>query len=367
MAQKKKLGLFFHINLFIFINLLLNMTVSHRSAYIDNYAFYFIELWTHWSYVALIFLFISLIFVNNKKISLLFLLINFSMICISSKALETNVQYFNHIQDYKMNNKHMQKNGVSIISANIYMNQKALEEILKKAKQNSPDYIALFEVTNQHKDFMKEFHKIGYFSYEKLEDNPYGITLLSKYPIMGDRNHEIIFEEYFMYFKQNISIMEKGEVKESKKTICGIIFHPPGPMTFDFYQIRNRAYQKVINKMKACDADYKIVAGDMNATVLTPQIKAILDENMKSTTQLESTWYSGLSLDNYHDNYEVKWPILDRSLKFITRPYYQKGFGLGIGIDHVFIEKNHFFKDLEFFHIKGSDHLGIYTKIIFND
>ncbi len=365
--SNKGLGLFFKINILMIFNLFINMWLGKDYIYTNNYPFYFLELWVNWSYIIFIFLFIFFIFTKNKKTNFMILSMHLILILISSRFIETQLDQINSVQDYKINNKHMQRNGVSVISANINMQTQSLREILDKAKKYHPDYIFLFEVTNQDKEFLKNFHQLGYFTYDKLEDTPYGMALISKYPIMGDKNHEIMFNNYYIYFKQNISMLDNGEVKEGKKTICGALFHPPPPLTFELYKIRNKEYQSVIEKMKNCDADYKIIAGDMNATALTGPLKSILDENMKSTTQLESTWNSQLSLDNYYENFEIKWKVLDRAVKFIAGGYYLDGFGLGIGIDHVFIEKNHVFKDLEFFYIKGGDHLGIYTNIIFKD
>lgn len=284
--------------------------------------FWLADLFVHWQYNYLIFVVISFLILVKKGIFQ-----NFFFLLLSIATFAFPI--FWHFPS--VNVTPSKEAGIKLIFANIHYEANHLGKIEQIAKEKKVDFIALVETSPSIEASLDAFSKKHNFTLIKdIQLGGFGYSLLVKKGIstklIGD-NKQSMPED---------TIVIEGE-KFDKKFILNLVHYMP-PLSADAKEMRDTAVQKTIKNLNAYSnkaLDYNIVLGDMNATIWSTPLNEFRKIGFKSITSYNPTWPSIF------------------------------GGNLGIGIDHVLIKDNNVVVDkLIFEQENGSDHLGLYMRIV---
>ena len=217
--------------------------------------FYFLELFTHFSFHGFGFIFILSFFIKNKEKYILALI---SLIFISSSLIFP-------LSYWQENNKNLK-----IISYNLNIDNPKQEEEFKFLLKEKPDILALIEVGGI--SWKKELNKLSKnypYNCGFDENSPFGMFLFSKINL---KNCEVKFINEFLPYI--IATLEDNKII--------YLIHPPAPVNKDLAEYRTNYFEQLAIKIKG--ENNLLVVGDFNNSYYSPIYRKFL--NLSQTKDL---------------------------------------------------------------------------------
>lgn len=166
--------------------------------------------------------------------------------------------------------------SISLLSANVYMENRESERLFVKIRKRDPDIIILLETDAWWETQAQPFKKTYPYFVEKALENTYGMLLYSKYPLIDP-------EIKFLVEPEIPSIHSPIELPSGQQIRLHCL-HPTPPTPFENEQSTERdAELLIVAKEVQEHALPTIVAGDLNdvawssTTQLFQQISGLLD------------------------------------------------------------------------------------------
>lgn len=210
---------------------------------------------------------------------------------------------------------------LQVVSFNLHAETRDIGRLAPWLAQIKPDIVVLLEVSPA---LAAQLPSLKQYPYQivNADDSPFGIALLSKWPI---QTSALVPDENGI---NNIEL----EILWGKQLINVLAVHPMPPLSAGFHQSRNRQFQAMVQKF-AAKGTPALMIGDLNATPWSSAFLAFEHYGWRRSTGLLPTW-----------------------------PAWGQGL-IGIPIDHVIASPHWLRQTAAIGPDLGSDHLPIHVQL----
>jgi endonuclease/exonuclease/phosphatase (EEP) superfamily protein YafD len=204
---------------------------------------------------------------------------------------------------------------LSIATANVHLDNGSAKALGQWIDRTSPDLVVLNEVSPA---YALELERIEGYPYRYLlpSDDPFGIGLLSRFPLSGIRTIP----------SENGSRHVEAQIIWGTTSVALTAIHPMSPISPQEHNNRNLQLAAVAAAAKSAGQP-SIIVGDLNTTPWSSAFSGIEDTGVRRATGLSPTWPSigqgwlGIPID--HVLVTPHWSVLEQQL------------GPNIGSDHL--------------------------------
>ncbi len=213
---------------------------------------------------------------------------------------------------------------LSIASANVHFTSTDVGPLAAWLAREKPDVVVLLEVSPAYAVALR---RLADYSFQRVaaSDDPFGIALLSRYPLVGD---EVLRDEH------DLARIETS-VQLPSACVTVIATHPMPPLSALFHRARN-ARLNALAVEAAASAQPTVIAGDLNATPWSSAFSGLADLGLRRASDLRPSW-----------------PSIGQGL-------------LGIPIDHVLVSQNWSVVSSTRGAAIGSDHFPLLARLHLN-
>lgn len=215
---------------------------------------------------------------------------------------------------------------IKVLNSNLLLVNTNYEAQLESIARVEPDIIAFQEYTQEWHDVLSARLSNYPHIVATTRQDSFGIALYSKYPIISGGIETIV---------EHSTPVANVEIDLGDKLVRVMAVHPPPPVSFRKYSMRNQLMQ-AIAEIAANQQNAVIVMGDFNATPWTSHFTDMLADGKLRHTRGGHGLYPS-------------WPA--NPIPF------------GIPIDHVLVDSH--IKVLHFSteSVKGTDHLNVWSQL----
>lgn len=186
------------------------------------------------------------------------------------------------------------------------------------------DVAVLLETTHQFEPVLDEIKDIFPHQIRYLENSPFGIAVVSRFPLQGTVSREP--SGACPHIEAAISLPERSE------PLMLYAVHAPPPISGEMAAARNRKFDYIAGKTVAQPQSSPIVAGDFNLTPWSPYFqKFIADSGLRHARlprRLDHTW--PVTFDNANLGIAIDHSFAHPSLLLLKRDI-----GPDLGSDHL--------------------------------
>lgn len=192
-------------------------------------------------------------------------------------------------------------------------------------RANQIDVVVLLETGANFEPALDQLKEIFSYQIRHLEDSPFGIVMLSKYPI---RFGAISYEPSRLFPHVEASIKLPG--RDAPLALLAV--HAPPPISADMADYRNRKLNHIAGKVAAQPQATPIVVGDFNLTPWSPYFKKFVADSglsdARTPKRFEHTW--PVTFDNANIGLAIDHSFAHSSLALLKRAV-----GPDLGSDHL--------------------------------
>ncbi len=169
---------------------------------------------------------------------------------------------------------------LSIASANVHFTSIDVGPLAAWLAREKPDVVVVLEVSPAYAGGLRS---LADYRYQRVaaSDDPFGIALLSRYPLAGD---EVLRDEH------DLARIE-ARVQLPAACVMVIATHPMPPVSPLFHRARN-ARLRAFAVEAAVSAQPTVIAGDLNATPWSPGFSGLADFGLRRASDLRPSWPS---------------------------------------------------------------------------
>lgn len=201
--------------------------------------------------------------------------------------------------------------------------QRILSYLQRRAKEI--DVIALFEADNDFGYVLDELKELYPYQIKHLEDTPFGIALISKYPIDYGAV-AFIPSEHFPHIEATLKLPGRAT------PLALYAMHPPPPISGELAKVRNAQLEQVARAVAKQAKATPIVVGDFNLTPWSPYFKRFLAvsglRDARTPRRFDHTW--PVTFNNAHLGLAIDHSLAHPSLRLVRRSV-----GPDLGSDHL--------------------------------
>jgi len=201
--------------------------------------------------------------------------------------------------------------------------QRIVSYLQRRAKDI--DVVALFEADNDFGLALEELKELYPYQIKHLEDTPFGIALISKYPIDYGAV-AFIPSEHFPHIEATIKLPGRAT------PLAIYAIHPPPPVSGELAKARNAQLAHVAGLAAKQAKATPVVVGDFNVTPWSPYFKRFLSvsglRDARTPRRFDHTW--PVTFDNAHIGLAIDHSLAHPSLRAIKRTI-----GPDLGSDHL--------------------------------
>lgn len=285
--------------------LLLPLVTTHLAAYPAGMVVWLIDLASHWQWLFLLGLVYSCAIAMRKNIrwGVVLLALPLPWLTASQPAPAAGKSALSP------------EKILSIATANVHLDNRSVKALGQWIEQASPDVVVLNEVSPAYALALD--HIKGYpYRYLLPSDDPFGIGLLSRFPLLGIRDIP----------SENGSRHIEAQIIWGKTSVALKAIHPMPPISPGEHNTRNLQLAAVAAAAMS-SGQPSIIVGDLNATPWSSAFSGIEDTGVRRATGLSPTWptigqgWLGIPID--HVLVTPHWSVTER------QP------GSNIGSDHL--------------------------------
>lgn len=223
-------------------------------------------------------------------------------------------------------------NHLSLLLSNVKMSNNNVRPLIGLIENKKPDLVLAMEVDEWWAENLKVIEKEYPYAHETINEEAYGMSLFSKYPLKG-------LDVHYMQ-NEKVPSFETTITLATGKTLTFHAVHPVPPTYYeelpDNEGQKEVAMEKVGEKIKNRKFP-AIVAGDINDVVWSYTDKLTGTHDMLYDVRVGRGFYNSYNANNFL----MRWPL-----------------------DHVFVTKEFRLKKLERLSKIGSDHFPIYVELV---
>lgn len=167
---------------------------------------------------------------------------------------------------------------LQVVSFNLHAETRDISRLSTWLAQIKPDVVVLLEVSPV---LGAQLPSLKHYPYQivNADDSPFGIALLSKWPI---HTSALVPDE------NGINHIE-AELVWGQQLINVLAVHPMPPLSAEFHQSRNQQFQALVQKL-AAKGTPALMMGDLNATPWSSAFWAFEPYGWRRSTGLLPTW-----------------------------------------------------------------------------
>lgn len=180
--------------------------------------------------------------------------------------------------------------GVTVASVNVHLENTELHQLSRWLGQVQPDVVVLQEVTPAMQPWLQSLRVAYPHGLEQLRDDPFGMAVLSKTPLVEVRAQAAPGQPQWM----------RAVLRHGGRDWVLYAVHPMPPLSPVFFNERN-ALMADIAQRAAHDALPAVVAGDFNASPWSSAFAPLQAQGLRRATGWLPTWHGllgGLPLDH---------------------------------------------------------------------
>lgn len=176
--------------------------------------------------------------------------------------------------------------GLRLLQFNAAQDPARIVEWLARHPEQA-DVVLLLEATPDFQPGIQSLRRVFPHAWSRLEYGPFGIALLSKYPLDGARTLDLAGEDYPALAA---NITPRGW--RTPLALYGI--HPPPPISGELARVRDRYMERLAALVAADKAAPTVVFGDANSTPWSPRFRDFVSASRLRDCQgglgLLTTW-----------------------------------------------------------------------------
>ncbi len=224
---------------------------------------------------------------------------------------------------------------VKVLFANVKRDNGNHRALITEIARLDPDVVVVAEATRAWADALAKLSPLYPHMIAAPRDHAFGMVLLSRLPLIGDENEQIVALPTPPDWQTEPPVMILTEVATEAGPVAIAGLHPYPPLVASFYGLRN-AQLDAMAQLIAHEERPVIAIGDLNATPWSPTFRRFLDRTALEGPNILPTWPAALG-------------------------------PAGLAIDHILLSRSLDFQSIERGSEIGSDHRPLFAVIIIGD